>query len=62
MIHLTEEQRLAVERTEGPVRLTDPRSKREYLLVQADVYEKLKRILAAEEIDASLYEFTQPIL
>jgi hypothetical protein len=56
MIEITEELRQQVEHSGGePVRLTDPRSKVEYVVLRADVYERLRRVL--EEVDPSLYEF-----
>lgn len=60
MIHLTEEQRLATEQSDTPVRLTDPKTQRQYVLLRAESYEKLQRILAAEEVDPSLFEFEEP--
>lgn len=39
---LTEEQAKAVAEQPAGVRLTDPGTKREYVLVRADVYERLR--------------------
>jgi hypothetical protein len=60
MIDLSEEQRQALQTTaDAPVRLTDSRTRREYVLVRADVYERLRRGADPEEIDPSLYEFDE---
>lgn len=59
MIHLSEEQRLAVEQGESPLRVLDEKTNREYVLLRAETYDKLKRVLAAEEIDPSFFEFEE---
>jgi hypothetical protein len=60
MIRLTEEQCRAVEGSELPVRLAHPRTSREYVLLRAEEYERLRRTLTAEELGPSLYEFEDP--
>ncbi len=57
MIELTEEQRREVRRVDGPVRLTDPETKAEYVVLKAEVYEQMRRVF--EEVDPSLYEFEE---
>ncbi|HEY1379174.1 MAG TPA: hypothetical protein VGF55_20395 [Gemmataceae bacterium] len=44
MIELTEQQQQAVDADPAP-RLIDPRTNKEYVLVGADVYERLKTVL-----------------
>jgi hypothetical protein len=56
-IELTLEQRQALERTAEPVRLQDPRTQREYILMRAEVFDRMKKLLEAETVDPSLYEF-----
>lgn len=58
MIELTQEQRQEIRKcTNEPVRLTDPDTQEEYIVVKAAVYERLRR--AFEEVDPSLYEFEE---
>jgi hypothetical protein len=57
MIELTEEQRREVRRADGPVRVTDPDTKAEYVVLKAEFYERMKRVF--EEVDPSLYEFDE---
>lgn len=46
MIELTQEQRNALDSAGAvPVRLTDPANQQEYVLVRADVYERLRGLL-----------------
>lgn len=57
MLELTDEQHRAVEAGAEPPRLIDPRTQKAYVLVPAELYERLKRVL--EEVDPSLYEFEE---
>jgi hypothetical protein len=58
MIELTHEQRREVrDAGEAPVRLTDPETKAEYVVLKAELYERMRR--AFEEVDPSLYEFEE---
>src|SRR5437879_5777355 len=41
----------------GPVRLTDPETKAEYVVLKAELYERMRRVF--EEVDPSLYEFEE---
>ena len=56
MIELTEEQRQALA-ANPELRLLDPLTQKTYVLVGADVYERLRRVL--EEVDPSFYEFEE---
>lgn len=45
-LHLTEEQRQEVRRANRePVRLTDPETQQEYVLLRAEAYERLKSLV-----------------
>jgi hypothetical protein len=56
MIELTEEQRREVRRAgDVPVRLTDPDTQAEYVVLKADDYERMRRVF--EEVDPSFFEF-----
>jgi hypothetical protein len=51
-VPLTEEQRLALEGAGGaPLTLTDPVTNTAYVLVRAEVYERLKDLAAENEFD-----------
>jgi len=49
MIELTEEQRHAVQASTAPVSLVDPQTQEAYVLLRADLYERLKELLEDEE-------------
>jgi hypothetical protein len=58
MFELTHEQRQEVRHAgEIPVRVTDPETSAEYVMLRAEVYERMRRVF--EEIDPSLYEFEE---
>jgi hypothetical protein len=59
-IPLTREQREAVLQSKGPLRFIDPDSKREYILLPAELYERMRHMAQAEVVDPSLYEFEEP--
>ena len=59
MIELSHEQREAVNGGENPVRVVDPASQHEYILIRAEAFEKMKRLLEAEVVDPSFYEFEE---
>ncbi|MEX0711801.1 MAG: hypothetical protein WD278_05595 [Pirellulales bacterium] len=60
---LNDEQRQALaESGGGPVEVIDERGNRRYYLVASDEYETMTRLLGAERIDPSLYEFKDEIL
>ena len=44
-IELTEEERQALDGTEGPVRLIDPWTQATYVLLREDLYERIKTAL-----------------
>jgi hypothetical protein len=56
-LNLPDEVRQAVLQSDVPVELQDGESSRLYYLISAAQYEKLRRILEAEEIDPSFFEF-----
>jgi hypothetical protein len=50
--HLTAEQQQALDaRPETPLRLVDPRTNQTYVLLRAEVYERLEALLNEEERD-----------
>jgi hypothetical protein len=49
MIELTEEQQRAVEGTSPPLQLVDPRTKKAYVLVEVELYERLRGMLEQED-------------
>jgi hypothetical protein len=55
-IDLSEEQRRALDaRPEEPLRLIDPRTQQAYVLLRADLYEKLQALLAEDDPVAEMY-------
>jgi len=53
---LTPEQKQAVrEAGQGPVRLEDPETHQSYVILRAEIYERM-RALTEEEIDPSFFE------
>ncbi len=59
MIKLTESQQQAVDGRGEAVRVRDRKSLREYVILRADVYDRLRQLLEAEVVDPSLYEFEE---
>jgi hypothetical protein len=58
MLELTQEQRQEVRSAgDGPLRLTDPDTRAEYVVLKADLYDRMRRVF--EEVDPSLYEFEE---
>jgi hypothetical protein len=49
MLELTPQQQQAVDASAEPLRLTDPRTNKTYVLLEADAYEKVRGLLAADE-------------
>lgn len=63
MIELTEEQREAVAATgENPPRVVDPNTQTKYVLVREEVYDRVKRILEADEDTEYVREMGQQTL
>jgi hypothetical protein len=58
-IPLTSEQQQALQRSKKPLRFIDPDSKREYILLPAELYERKRRVAVGEMVDPSLYEFEE---
>ena len=57
MIILSPEQRRAIgEAGDRPVPIVDPETHRTYLIIRAEVYNRLRTALEAEEIDPSFFE------
>jgi hypothetical protein len=57
MASITPEQRQLVERAGGePVRLADDETKQEYVILRADVFDRMRHRLEVEEIDPSYFE------
>ncbi len=55
MATITPEQRRLVEQAgEAPVRIAD--ADREYVILRADVYDRMRHLLEVEEIDPSFFE------
>jgi hypothetical protein len=49
MIDLTEEQRQALDTSQGgPVRVVDPRTNAEYVILSAEVYDRLRGLLGED--------------
>jgi hypothetical protein len=40
-----------------PVRIADAETQREYVILRADVYDRMRHLLEEEEIDPSFFEF-----
>ncbi len=49
MLELTEQQQQAVDAGPEPVRLIDPRTNKTYILISADVYERIKGLLGDDD-------------
>ena len=57
MTSLTQEQRQLVEQAGGePVRLADAETRQEYVILRADIYDRMRHLLKEEEIDPSFFE------
>jgi hypothetical protein len=58
MLVLTPEQRQEVrEAGDAPLRLADPETHAEYIVLKLELYERMRRVF--EEVDPSLYEFDE---
>jgi hypothetical protein len=58
MLEFTQNQRQEVRFAgESPLRLTDPETHIEYVVLKAELYERMRRVF--EEVDPSLYEFEE---
>jgi hypothetical protein len=49
MIELTEQQQQVLDAGTGPPRLTDPRTNKTYVLLEAGAYERIKGFLAEDD-------------
>ena len=50
MIELSDRQQQAIAASKQPVRMLDRRTNREYVLVRADVFERMRKALEAEAV------------
>jgi len=58
MLELTQEQQREIQHAgDNPLRLTDPRTQTEYVVVKLDLYQKMRRVF--EEVDPSFFEFEE---
>jgi len=58
MLELTREQRQEIrESGADALRLTDPETHVEYVVLKSDVYERMRRVF--EEVDPSFFEFEE---
>ena len=58
MTSLTPEQRQLVARAGAePVRVADPETNVAYVILKAEVYERLLKLMEVERVDRSLFEF-----
>ena len=56
MATITPEQRQAIEKAGGqPVRVDDPENRTQYVLIKAELYDRMKSLLDAEPADRSLH-------
>jgi hypothetical protein len=58
-IDFTPEQRQTLLEADMPVPARDPETKKEYIILQREVFDKLTRVLEIDEIDPSLFEFEE---
>ncbi len=58
MLEFTQEQRQEVRGAgDYPLCLTDPETNAEYVVLKAELYERMRRVF--EEVDPSFYEFEE---
>jgi hypothetical protein len=50
MLELTEQQQQAVDASPEPPRLLDPRTNKTYVLIEAEAYERIKDLLAEDDL------------
>ena len=65
MIELTEEQARALDAEEKPARIVDPRTRETFVLIRADVYETVRKVVESPnrrgwEQDDDLIRFSVP--
>ena len=55
---ITPEIRQAVDQAgDGPLRLEDPETHSEYVLLKAEVYDRMHAVIEAERVDPSFFEY-----
>lgn len=52
-------QREVEQAGDDPVRLVHPTTHEQFVVLRAEVYERLRRLLQAEHVDPSFYEFEE---
>jgi hypothetical protein len=57
-LHLTEKERQELEQG-NPIRVTEPKSQHDYVVVKAELFERMKKLLETETVDPSFYEFEE---
>jgi hypothetical protein len=59
MIHFTPEQRHSLGNSVTPVCALDPETRKEYVIIDREAFERIKRVLNVDEIDPSFFEFEE---
>lgn len=58
MATITPEQRQEIEQSGNqPVRVEDPANNRHYVMISAELWERMRALIDVEHIDRSLYEY-----
>lgn len=58
-VDLTPEQRRALLYADEGVPARDPETKREYVILKREVFDKIKRVLDIDEVEPSIFEFEE---
>jgi hypothetical protein len=58
MATITPEQRQELEKSGNqPVKIEDPENHRQYVIISAELYERMRALVDIEHVDRSLYEY-----
>ena len=58
MATITPEQRQEIEKSGNqPVKIEDPANNRQYVIISAELWERMRSLIDIEHIDRSLYEY-----
>jgi hypothetical protein len=57
-LNLTDQERQELEQG-NPIRVTESKSRHDYVVVKAELFERMKKLLETETVDPSLYEFEE---
>lgn len=58
MATITPDQKREIENAgEQPIRIQDPETHAEYVILKADVYERMRVLMESEKLDPSLFEY-----